>query len=198
MIDFTLSPTKRQVYRYGRALDLQLREALKLAVEPTNVRQLFPKVYNGIMILAPAGSGKTTSLQFAAAKISQEFWDAPSIKRVPLLFPLRRWLPDRTLEQALFEHVNSYVKVSKRAFRAAMRRGKFVGILDGADELLNDTYRVFGDQFAALRKRYPQVTWSVSSRSNHPVPVSDLTLVTLSTPTQEEIREIQKRLGPES
>jgi|GEM_PF-2868850 len=194
MVNLGLFPTFRQVYRYGRAFDVQLRQALGHAVEPANVHQLFPKVYNGFVLVARGGIGKTTSLQFAAAKVMQEFLNLPNKKKVPLLFPLHRWRSDhRTLEQALFAHVNSYVKVSHRAFRVAMKHGTFVAILDGADEVSDETGRNFESQFPALRKKYPRVAWSISSRSS-PVCISDLPIVTLSPPTQDEMRKIGKRL----
>jgi hypothetical protein len=186
-----VSPTERESYGYGRVCYAQLRDALRRKIRPKFAPLLLHKVSNGFLLLAPPGNGKTTSLQFVSLTLVEEYLKSPRTKHIPILFPLAR-SPNESLEEALLEHMNSYVKMSARTFSAIMRSGKAIILLDGFDELIPAQQETFAARFSEIRARYPQVRWSISSRPTYsPIDVN-LPVVILPELTQEEIREIRK------
>lgn len=193
LFGFLVSASERESYRYARVFRAELREALKRKTALKHVQQLVMKAPQGFLLLGRPGEGKTTSLQFVALRLVEEYLKSPTSKKIPILFPLIRWSSDLQLEDAILEHMNLYVKVSQRTFFRIMTHGNAVGIFDGFDELLDDQQRTFADQFSQLRSRYPLVPWSVSSRSLDPPPPLELETITLPELTKEEIREILQR-----
>jgi NACHT domain len=189
------SPRRRQLYQYTRTFLQRLDELVADKLRRPEFDKLHAKLTRGFVLFAGPGYGKTTWLQIAAADLAREHLNAPTRSRVPILFPLRRWLPDRSLEDALFEHINSFRRVSRRAFQSSLKRGELIGLLDGADEVWARHSPGFGSQFSDLRAHYPKVPWTVSSRPNCPTPAPDLESVSMTPPTEDEIREIRQRVG---
>jgi len=87
-----------------------------------------------------------------------------------MLLPLRKWLSDRSLEEALYEQVNSFGRMSHRCFQKTLALGQAIGIFDGMDEVYEKMTPGFYQQFNDIRKAYPQTAWSVSSRPSVPAP----------------------------
>src|SRR5207237_3739910 len=90
---------------------------------------------SGFVLLGKPGVGKTTCLQSVAAARAQAFLTNPKMNKAPILLPLRSWLPDRTLEEALREHMAGFSPLSPRTFHQGMKNARFIVILDGADEM---------------------------------------------------------------
>jgi hypothetical protein len=190
----TVSPRHRQFYLYTRSFLAALDTALKSKLVPTDINELLQQGESGFVLLGDPGMGKTTRLQMLATYWAREFLETPT-KKTPVLFSLRRWLPDRSLEEAIFEHINGFASVWHRSFQRTLGEGKAIVILDGADEIFMRSRPNFANEFPALRARYPAVTWIVSSRPDMPIPVGDLPQVNLSPLTPEEMREIARRLA---
>jgi hypothetical protein len=184
----------RQLYRYVRALLASLETLTANKIERQEYANLEPKLLTGFILFGKIGFGKTTWLQIASARLARQYLQDPKRHKIPMLFPLGRWLPDRTLEDALYEHVNSFGKVSRRSFRNTLSAGQVVGIFDGLNEVYQRITPGFYQQFSDIRKAYPKVAWTVSSRPNMP-PLDDIESVNLTPPTPEEILAIRQRLG---
>jgi hypothetical protein len=187
-----VSPRHRQLHLYTRAFLAALDIPLMSKVSPADLQELIRKGETGFVLLGGRGSGKTTRLQMLAAHWANEFLETPT-KKAPVLFPLHRWLPDRSLENAIFEHINSFAPVWNRSFRRTLLEGKAIVILDGADEIFMLSRPSFSSEFPILRASYPAVTWIVSSRPDLPTPVEDLPQLDLSSLTQAEMQEVARR-----
>jgi predicted NACHT family NTPase len=165
-----VSPRHRQLYRYTQSFLKALDSALASKVAPTDLSELVQKSEKGLVLLGNRGAGKTTRLQMLAAHWARMFLDNPTAK-VPILFPLTRWLPDRSLEDAIFEHVNSFGSVGRRSFRKTLKYGQAVVILDGADEIFMPSspnfYPTFSNNFPKVRAAYTAVTWDSKLASGH-------------------------------
>ena len=189
LLVFLLS--NRQFRRYARAFLASLESVLVDTVEVPTLKTVLADLDSGFVLLGGVGTGKTTLMQMAAAHKARDFLEAPRKHKLPVLFPLRRWLFDRTLEQAIQDHVSSYAPVSRRALRNALTRGQLIVIFDEVNEVFDDHSPNFDSQFEDLRQKFPRVAWTLSS-GDMPVPTG-LKLVDLSPPTDKEIREILRR-----
>lgn len=191
-----VSPRHRQLYRYNRLHLSTLRALLRDKVRPSSLQDLEHLLKDnekGFILLGKAGCGKTTRLQMLTAQMAQEFFENPT-KRVPILYPLRRWLPDRSLSEALLEYVNGFAPVSRRSFRHTLNNGRAVVLLDGADELPWDSPLNLSTALSALRSTYPAVTWIISSRPDRPNTADDLPSINLTPLTSDEMHELVRRL----
>jgi predicted NACHT family NTPase len=155
------------------------------------------KVRKGFVLLAGPGEGKTTWTQFAAANLSRKYISFEPEGRVPILFSLVRWLPDRSLHEALHETFASYAPCGRWVFDRLLKSGNVVVLLDGYDELWQRDLP-FSEQLHDLRAEYPTVAWTLISRSDKPTP-SDLgERESLTPPTDAELQVIKRRLKNES
>jgi hypothetical protein len=187
-----LSPTRRLGQRYACSLLVALEPLLAGKLELQGFPRLEDKVRKGFVLLARAGEGKTTWTQFAAANLSRKYISYESEGRVPILFSLVRWLPDRSLHEALYETFASYAPCGRWLFNRLLKSGSVVVLLDSYDELWKRDLP-FTDQFQNLRAVYPAVAWTLISRSDKPLP-SDLgDCESLTPPTEEELVVIKRR-----
>ena len=192
-----LSPTRRLGLRYACNLLVALEPLLVGKLELQGFANLEDKVRKGFVLLAGPGEGKTTWTQFAAANLSRKYISFESGGRVPILFSLVRWLPDRSLHEALHETFASYAPCGRWVFDRLLKSGNVVVLLDGYDELWQRDLP-FSEQLHDLRADYPTVAWTLISRSDKPTP-SDLgERESLTPPTDDELRVIKRRLKNES
>jgi hypothetical protein len=188
-----LSPTRRLGQRYACSLLVALEPLLAGKLELQRFEPLEDKVRKGFVLRAGPGEGKTTWTQFAAANLSRKFIGYESDGRVPILFSLVRWLPDRSLHEALHETFASYAPCGRWLFNRLLKSGNVVVLMDGYDELWNREFP-FADQLKRLRAEFPTVAWTLISRSDKATP-SDLgESASLTPPTDEELRAIRRRL----
>src|ERR1700741_608864 len=113
--------------------------------------------------------------------------------RVPIVFSLARWLPDRSLREALHESFGSYAPCGPRLFNRLLKSGSVVVLLDGYDELWQRDVP-FTDQLKELRSEFPTVAWTLISRSDKPAPPELGETEHLTPPTDQELRVIRRRL----
>lgn len=188
-----VSPTRRLGHRYACSLLVALEPLLTGKLELQGFAALEDKVRKGFVLLAGAGEGKTTWTQFAAANLSRKYIAYESEGRVPILFSLVRWLPDRTLHEALHETFASYAPCARWLFNRLLNSGHVVVLLDGYDELWQRDLP-FDHQLKQLRAEFPAVSWTLISRSDKPTP-SDLgETEPLTPPTHDELQAIRRRL----
>ena len=188
-----LSPTRRLGRRYACSLLVALEPLIAGKLELQAFSALEDKVREGFVLRAGAGVGKTTWTQFAAANLSRKYIGFESEGRVPILFSLARWLPDRSLHEALHETFASFAPCGRWLFNRLLKSGNVVVLLDGYDELWNRDLP-FTDQLEYLRAEFPTVAWTLISRSDKAVP-SDLgEAESLTPPTDEELEVIRRRL----
>jgi len=192
-----LSPTRRLGQRYACNLLVALEPLLVGKLELHGFANLEDKVRQGFVLLAGPGEGKTTWTQFAAANLSRKYISFEAEGRVPILFSLVRWLPDRSLHEALHETFASYAPCGRRLFNRLLKSGNVVVLLDGYDELWQRDLP-FTEQLQDLRADYPAIAWTLISRSDKPTP-SDLgECESLTAPTDDELRVIKRRMKNES
>ncbi len=188
-----LSPTRRLGQRYTCSLTVALEPVLVGKIELQGFAALEDKVRKGFVLLAGPGEGKTTWTQFAALTLSRKYIGYDAAGRVPILFSLARWLPDRSLHEALHESFAAYAPCGRWLFNRLLKSGTVVILLDGYDELWKRDLP-FIDQLKALRAEFPTVAWTLISRSDKPAPPDLGECDRLAPPTQEELRIIRRRL----
>jgi hypothetical protein len=195
LLIFLMRPTERQLYRYARRFLMELQRKVRDFDPRPELSQHQSKVDQGFVLLGKRGVGKTTWLQSVAIDKSAAFLKDPTTNRAIVLLPVSSWLPDRTLEEALVEHLSGFSRMTIRAFRRAMRRARLTIILDGADEASRLLSPALGEQLKALRLKYPRVAWVVSASSEYPTPTDLQPVVNVSPPSDEEIAEFARRMN---
>jgi hypothetical protein len=187
------SPTRRLGHRYACSLLVALEPLLAGKLKLEGFDALEDKVRKGFVLLAGPGEGKTTWTQYAAANLSRKYIGYNSEGRVPILFSLGRWLPDRSLYDAVYESFGSYAPCGRWLFNRLLKSGKVVVLLDGYDELWKRDLP-FTDQLMKLRSEFPSVAWTVISRADKPVPPELGESERLVPPTDDELQAIRRRL----
>jgi len=192
-----LSPTRRLGKRYACSLLIALEPLLAGKIELQGFPALEEKVRKGFVLRAGPGEGKTTWTQFAAANLSRKYISYNAEGRVPILFSLVRWLPDRSLLDALHESFGSYAPCGRWLFNRLLKSGNVVVLLDGYDELWKRDVP-FIDQLMKLRSEFPTVAWTVISRADKSIPPDLGESERLAPPTAEELQVIRRRLKTSS
>ncbi len=188
-----LSPTRRLGQRYALNLLVALEPLIAGKIELQGFPALEEKVRKGFVLRAGPGEGKTTWTQFAAANLSRKYISYNSEGRVPILFSLVRWLPDRSLHDALHESFGSYASCGRWLFNRLLQSGNVVVLLDGYDKLWKRDAD-FMNQLKRLRAEFPGVAWTVISRADKPIPADLGESERLAPPTAEELQVIRRRL----
>jgi len=188
-----LSPTRRLGQRYALNLLVALEPLIAGKIELQGFPALEEKVRKGFVLRAGPGEGKTTWTQLAAANLSRKYISYNSEGRVPILFSLVRWLPDRSLHDALHESFGSYAPCGLWLFNRLLKSGNVVVLLDGYDKLWKRDVD-FMDQLKQLRTEFPGIAWTVISRADKPIPADLGESERLAPPTAEELQVIRRRL----
>jgi len=188
-----LSPTRRLGQRYACNLLVALEPLIAGKIELQGFPALEDKVRKGFVLRAGQGEGKTTWTQFAAANLSRKYISYNTEGRVPILFSLVRWLPDRSLHDALHESFGSYAPCGLWLFNRLLKSGNVVVLLDGYDKLWKRDVD-FMDQLKQLRTEFPGIAWTVISRADKPIPADLGESERLAPPTAEELQVIRRRL----
>ena len=187
-----LSPTRRLGQRYACSLLIALEPLIAGKIELQGFPALEDKVRKGFVLRAGQGEGKTTWTQFAAANLSRKYIGYHTEGRVPILFSLMHWLPDRSLHDALHETFGSYAPCGRWLFDRLLKSGKVVVLLDGYDKLWKREM-AFADELKTLRLEFPGVAWTVISRADKPIPAELGECERLAPPTNEELQIIRRR-----
>jgi hypothetical protein len=186
-----LFPTVRIGRRYGQSLLLTLEPLIAGKVELKQFAALEREVCKGFVLLAGPGEGKTTWTQMVAASLIRQYLRGLPVGRIPIIFTLARWLPDRNLDQALYEIFSSYSHCRRWIFERLLKSGKVAVLLDGYDELQNPV-SLFETEIERLRTQFPAVAWTITSRIHVPPPEAFGEASTLSLPTEKELAAIQR------
>lgn len=189
-----LTPTGRLSKSYCRSLLVSLEKLLRDKLVRPATSALDAKVLEGFVLLAEPGLGKTTWLQMVARSLASKTLVGDPSGRVPIVVSLRRWLEGRTLEEQIYDIVSSFSPCRHRTLIRLLASGKAVLLLDGYDELWNQSMPL-EKEVTDLKAKYPNLKCSITSRANYPTPSLSLfgPSEQLPKPTEEEIREIQSR-----
>ncbi len=190
-LTWLLFPTRRTGERYATSLLVALDSLIGTKIDRGVFADLEAKVRQGVVVLAEVGGGKTTWTQMVAASLSRQYLAGQTTGRLPILFPLARWHPDRTLDDALFETFRSFAPCRRRMFDRLLRAGIIVVLLDGYDELWNRRLPL-ESEVGRIRSLFPTVAWTVTSRPDKPTPDFG-EVVTLLPPTDDELAAIRRR-----
>jgi hypothetical protein len=177
--------------RYAKRLLVTLDPLLRETIDLPSNASLEEKIERGCLLLAGAGQGKTTLLQIVSSKLVKRYLNGVSDTRLPVLFSLRRWLPDQKLDEALHLTVNMYCECSKRAFRRFLTAGQVCVLLDGHDEIWSSQLP-FDSEVRRLRDAYPRVIWTITSRSDRPSPKGFGDTASLPSLSVEEMADLRR------
>lgn len=186
-----LFPTSRIGQRYARSLLIALENLVAGKLERDQFHALEERVRIGFVLVGLAGEGKTTWTQMVAASLVRKYLDGLPSGRIPIIFPLPRWLPDRKLDQALYEVFSSYAVGRRWVFDRLLRTGRVIVLLDGYDELWT-RHLPLAEEVNRLRKLFPDVAWTITSRTDKPTPAGFGEAVVLAPPTSEELAAIAR------
>jgi serine/threonine protein kinase len=102
-----------------------------LVPEARSTAELFEQHGRSLLIVGPAGSGKTTQLLFVARQLLDGGRD-----EVPVVLTLSAWTGERQdLDDWLASELRSKYQVPSALSRAWLRRGLILPLLDGFDEI---------------------------------------------------------------
>ena len=179
----------------SHAIALNLKKIDKKSAEVLTASSLVSviEVFDEIAIIAPPGTGKTTTLlQLMAAILDNTSF-------VAVLVPLNEW-STRTNDTFFksFQRRKAFQQVTEWQFELLADHGRLVLILDGWNEL-NEASRIrVRSVIKSLRRDFPQLRMVVSSRyKDFNLPI-DGPVIGVDFLTKEQQLEIAKALrGPE-
>lgn len=186
-------PTDRVGLRYVRRLLVALGPLIDLKIERSQFVELEANVRTGFVLRAGPGEGKTTWTQMVARSLASRYLLCEEGGRIPILFPLARWMPERRLEDALYENFVVYTRCWRWIFDRLLHTGLIVVLLDGYEELWREELPL-EEEVKRLRKTYPRVAWTLTASDEYPDPTDFGRVITLSTPTDAERAAIKMRL----
>jgi hypothetical protein len=145
-------------------------------------------VFDQIAVIAPPGTGKTTTLlQLAESTLEND-------ASVAVFIPLREWATGSdTFFQLLLKRA-AFRDAKERQFKLLAQHGKLVLILDGWNELDEKSKRRMRNEVKALRRDYPDMRLVISSRhKDSEIPI-DGPVVEVEQLTEEQQLDIAKTL----
>ena len=189
-------PTNRVSLRYVQRLLLALGPLVELKIERSQFVELEANARVGFVLRAGPGEGKTTWTQMVARSLASRYLLCEDGGRIPILFPLARWRPERKLEDALYDNFVVYTGCWRWIFDRLLHTGLIVVLLDGYEDLWRSELPL-EQEVKRLRKVYPRVAWTLTATGEPPVPADFGEVVLLSPPTAEERAAIRMRLRRE-
>jgi hypothetical protein len=146
------------------------------------------KVFDEIVVIAPPGTGKTTTL----LQLTETFLNDAS--SVAAFIPLSEWSTrSDTFFQSLLRRA-SFRDANESQFELLARHGLLVFILDGWNELDEVSKRRVRNEVKSLKRDFPDIRLVVSSRhKDFDIPI-DGPVVKLDVLTEEQQLEIAKAL----
>lgn len=130
------SPQKRLATRYVRSLLISLQPLTEGKLIPKQFAHLEERSRKGGFVLrACNGLGKTTWTQILSRELGRKYLAEFDGGRIPIIFQLATWLPDRKLEDAIFERFTSFANCRRADFDRLLESKETVVLLDGYDEL---------------------------------------------------------------
>ena len=189
-------PTNRVSLRYVRRLLVALGPLIDLKIERSQFAELEANARIGFVLRAGPGEGKTTWTQMVARSLASRYLLCEDGGRIPILFPLARWMPERKLEDALYDNFVIYTRCWRWIFDRLLHSGLIVVLLDGYEELWRAELPL-EEEVKRLRRVYPRVAWTLTATDEYPDPTDFGKVVALSPPTAAEHAAIRMRLRRE-
>ena len=180
----------RTARKYAIAHLEALEPLLSSYIEIPEFVSLEPDLLSGCNLLAEPGMGKTAWMQSVVAKYARDFLESNGKAKVVVLFPLRRWREDDSLEDAIIEHTMAFASCSRSSAKLMLQKRVSALLLDGYDEIFMQNH-FFKSDYDEFKTKYPGVSLSVSSRPNYPNPIDGAPVIRLPKLSDERIEKIR-------
>ena len=168
----------------------------------TSMLDIFDSIGMGrsLLILGAPGSGKTTMLLELARQLIARAREDVTYP-IPMVFNLASWTEKLTLADWLAQELNNLYSVPRKTAPDWVKRDKLLLLLDGLDEVRQDSRAQCVEAINAFRKEYGLTSLAVCSRSQD---YADLNTklsfegaIEVQPLTQEQIAEFFNRFGEE-
>jgi predicted NACHT family NTPase len=87
----------------------------------------------GLVLIGPPGTGKTTFMHFMVREQAKEVLEQPRTAQVPILVSATKW-GERDAVDVLRTTMQSYYPVPDRTFTRLLKRGRLMCFFDSLDE----------------------------------------------------------------
>jgi hypothetical protein len=188
-----LLPSRRAADRYAKSVLLTVTPLIASKVNLAQFHDLENHARTGFVLVGEAGSGKTTWIQIVAESLARKYIQGVDLGRIPIVFPLSRWLPDRKVDKALYETFNDYSPCSRRLFRRVLATRKVVVLVDAYDRTWLPLHPTMETQVKEMMAKYTNVAWTITVRPDVAAPTYAGSAVQLLAPTDAELAEIKRR-----
>jgi hypothetical protein len=170
------------------ALNLKLVDEMSTQVFAAPGLASATERFDGIAVIAPPGTGKTTTL----LQLTKAILDRAS--SVAVFVPLNEWSTrSETFFQSLVRRA-AFRDTRERQFELLAEDGRLVLILDGWNELEDASKRRARNDVGALRRDFPDIRLVISSRHrDFDIPI-DGPVVEVDVMTEEQQLEMAKAL----
>ena len=171
---------------YAIALNLKMVEEKSTKVFTASSLASAIEVFDEIVVIAPPGTGKTTTLlQLMEAILG-------NASSVAVFLPLSEWSTrSDTFFQSLVRRA-AFRDAKERQFEMLAKHGRLVLILDGWNELDEVSKRRVHNEVKSLRRDFPDIRLVVSSRHKDFTIPTDGPVVEVDVLTKEQQLEIAK------
>ncbi|CRI55387.1 NACHT domain-containing protein [Pseudomonas sp. CCOS 191] len=174
-------------------MDFYYPSSIKVNEDRLAIKKIKDLPLGNLIIEGIVGRGKSIFLRYLAATMlrDEDFHD------IPIFLELRTISPKRTIVQAVERYMNSIgLDMSEGVFEYIASSGKLCLLLDGFDEISDESVNDVVEEIEFLQIRYPDLRLIISSRPGNEIQkLPGFEVVELLSLTEDDYDPFMKKLN---
>lgn len=168
LLDTVFPRHSKHIRSYCRIVERQVeRTSLPFYLHRPEISQAVLREHpDGLLVVGPAGIGKSTEMLVATERMAREASVWPRTSRVPIMSSLYEW-DGGDMVDYMRKAMQRFYPVPDRTFARLLEEGRIVFLMDGLDEVMPEKTEAAVEAISAMRRMHPDCSTILSSR---PIP----------------------------